>query len=81
MGSKKRWLILTSIANGTKDQGLFKYVREREKDGESLLTNVLEDVDDEERRDQVVDALHVAAGRVSDGPDKQNPLKNLFTRT
>lgn len=41
------------------------------------LTNVLKDVDDEERRDQVVDALHVAAGWMADGPDKKDPLKNL----
>lgn len=44
---------------------------------EEALTDVLEDVDDEERRDQVVDALHVAAGWVSDGPDEQDPLENL----
>lgn len=44
---------------------------------ETALTDVFEDVDDEERRHQVVDALHVAAGRVSDGPDKQDPLENL----
>lgn len=44
---------------------------------EMPLTNVLEDVDDEKRRDQVVDALHVAAGRVADGPDEKDPLKNL----
>lgn len=42
-----------------------------------LLTDVLKDVDDEERRDQVVDALHVAAGWMADGPDEQDPLKNL----
>lgn len=41
------------------------------------LTNVLEDVDDEKRRHQVVDALHIAAGRVADGPDEKDPLKNL----
>lgn len=41
------------------------------------LTNVFEDVDDEKRRDQVVDALHIAAGRVADGPDEKDPLKNL----
>lgn len=50
--------------------------------GETALTDVLKDVDDEERRDQVVDALHVAAGRVADGPNKQDPLKNLtYTKT
>lgn len=41
------------------------------------LTNVLEDVDDKERRDQVVDALHVAAGWMADGPDEKDPLKYL----
>lgn len=41
------------------------------------LTDVLEDVDDKERRDQVVDSLHVAAGWMADGPDKKDPLKNL----
>lgn len=41
------------------------------------LTNVLKDVDDKERRDQVIDALHVTAGWMADGPDKQDPLKNL----
>lgn len=41
------------------------------------LTDVLEHVDHEEWRDQVVDALHVAAGRVADGPNEQDPLKNL----
>jgi len=42
-----------------------------------LLTDVLKDEDDEERRDQVVDALDVAAGRMTDGPDEEDPLKNL----
>lgn len=51
--------------------------RESKREGEILLTDVLEDVDDEERRDQVVDALHVAAGRVADGPNKQDPFKYL----
>lgn len=41
------------------------------------LTNVLKDVDDKERCDQVIDALHVAAGWMADGPDKKDPLKNL----
>lgn len=41
------------------------------------LTNVLEDVDDKERSDQVVDALHVAAGWMADGPDEQDPFKYL----
>lgn len=52
--------------------------REWEKVGRApSLTDVLEDEDDEEWRDQVVDALHVAAGRMPDGPDEQNPLKYL----
>lgn len=41
------------------------------------LTNVLKDVDDKERSDQVVDALHVAAGWMADGPDEQDPFKYL----
>lgn len=44
------------------------------------LTDVLKHVDDEERRDQVVDALHVAAGWMADGPDEKYPLKNLNTQ-
>lgn len=44
---------------------------------DTALTDVFEDVNDKERRHQVVDALHVAAGRVPDGPDKQDPLENL----
>ena len=48
-----------------------------EEEGEMALTNVLEDVDNKERRDQVVDALYVAAGWMADGPDKKDPLKNL----
>lgn len=65
-------MIPTSIANGTKDQGVFF-----KREGEAALTDVLKDVDDKEWRDQVVDALHIAAGRVADGPDKQDPLKYL----
>lgn len=42
-----------------------------------MLTNVLEDVDHEERSDKVIDALHVAAGWMADGPDEQDPLKYL----
>lgn len=54
--------------------------RETKKErGQTTLTNVLKDVDDKERRDQVVDALYVAAGRMADGPDKQDPLKNLMS--
>lgn len=41
------------------------------------LTNVFKDVDDEERRDQIIDALYVAAGWVSDGPNEQDPFKYL----
>lgn len=53
--------------------------RERQREAEGLLTDVLKDVDDEERRDQVVDALHVAAGRVADGPNEEDAFKNLTT--
>lgn len=49
----------------------------REDEG---LTDVLKDVDNEERRDEVVDALHVAAGRVADRPDEQDTLKDLTDR-
>lgn len=48
-----------------------------DKTEHEVLTNVLEDVDDEERRDQVIDALHVAAGGMADGPDEQDPFKYL----
>lgn len=55
--------------------------REREREKERLLTDVLEDVNDKKRRDQVVDALHVAASWVADGPDEQDPLENLSAHT
>lgn len=42
-----------------------------------LLTNILEDVDNEEGRDEIVDALNITAGGMPDGPDEQNPLKDL----
>ena len=45
------------------------------------LTDVLEDVDHEEGRDEVVDALDVAAGRVADGPDEEDTLEDLHTHT
>lgn len=45
-----------------------------------VLTNVLKDVDHEEGRYQVVDALHVAASRVADGPDEKDPFKYLNKR-
>lgn len=41
------------------------------------LTDVLREEDNKEGGDQVVDALHVAAGWVSNGPDKQDPFKDL----
>lgn len=50
---------------------------ERDREREMALTDVLEHVDHEEWRDQVIDALHVAAGRVADGPNEQDALKNL----
>lgn len=43
------------------------------------LTNIFKDENDKEWCDQVVDALHVAASGMPDGPDKQDPLKNLKT--
>lgn len=55
--------------------------RDGERETEKLLTDVLEDVDDEKRCDQVVDALHVATGRVANGPDEQDPLENLSAHT
>lgn len=42
-----------------------------------LLTDVLKEKHHEERRDQVVDALHVAAGWMADGPDEKDSFKNL----
>lgn len=42
-----------------------------------LLTDILEDVDDEEGCDKIVNALDITAGRMPDGPDEQNPLKDL----
>lgn len=45
-----------------------------------VLTDVLKDVDHEEGRYQVVDALHVAASRVADGPDEKDPFKYLNKR-
>lgn len=41
------------------------------------LTNVLREEHNKEGGDQVIDALHIAAGRVANGPDKQDSLKNL----
>lgn len=43
----------------------------------TLLTNILKDKDHKEGCDQVIDALDVAAGRVANGPDEEDPLKNL----
>lgn len=41
------------------------------------LTDKLRQEDNEERRDQVIDALDVAAGGVPDGPDEEDSLKHL----
>lgn len=41
------------------------------------LTHVLREEHNKERGDQVIDALHIAAGWVANGPDKQDSLKNL----
>lgn len=40
-------------------------------------TCVLANEDHEERSDQVIYSLNVSTGRVSDGPDKQDPFENL----
>ena len=42
---------------------------------------VLLQEDEEEGRDEVVDALHVARGRVADRPDVQDPLEDLLRET
>lgn len=73
---KERCLIPRFKSISHKRLGRFKK-REGKRRRGTALTDVLEDVDDEERRDQVVDALHVAAGWVADGPDEQDPLKDL----
>ena len=45
-----------------------------------LLTNVIAEKDHKEGCDQVVDALHVAAGRSPDGPNVQDPFKTVLTQ-
>ncbi len=42
------------------------------------LTYIVGEEDDKEWCDKVIDALDVAAGRVSHGPDKQNTLKTFL---
>lgn len=42
-----------------------------------LLTHIFREEDDEERSDQVIDPLDIPTGGVSDGPDKENSLKDL----
>lgn len=60
--------------------GSFKAKVKKNKRGGGLpLTNIFKDENDEEWCDQVVDALHVAASGMPDGPDKQDPFKNLKT--
>lgn len=44
------------------------------------LTDELGQEDDKKRCDEVVDPLDVTAGWMTDGPDKQNPLKHLKTK-
>lgn len=44
---------------------------------QASLTHVLREEHNKERGDQVIDALHIAAGWVANGPDKQDSLKNL----
>lgn len=41
------------------------------------LTNILREEHNKERSDQVIDSLYIAAGWVSDGPDKQDSFKDL----
>jgi len=41
------------------------------------LTNILREEHNKERSDQVIDSLHIAAGWVSNGPDKQDSFKDL----
>lgn len=44
---------------------------------QTLLTNIFREEHDKEWSDQVIDSLHVAAGWVSDGPNKQDSFKDL----
>ena len=41
------------------------------------IRNKLGEKDNKEWCDEVIDALHIATGWVSDGPDEENPLKYL----
>lgn len=41
------------------------------------LTDVFREEHNKEWSDQVIDALHIAAGWVSNGPDKQDSFKDL----
>lgn len=41
------------------------------------LTNIFREEHDKKWSDQVINPLHVAAGWVSDGPDKQDSFKDL----
>jgi hypothetical protein len=43
-----------------------------------VLFHVVLKKDDEEGRDQVVDSLHVSAGRMSDGPDVQDAFNHFL---
>ena len=45
-----------------------------------LLTNVIAEENNEEGGHQVIDALHVATGRSSDGPDVKDPLKSILAQ-
>lgn len=65
----KNALLEASLATEKKGK-LSHWQRVTDKMEREELTNVLEDVDDKERSDQVVDALHVAAGWMADGPDE-----------
>ena len=42
------------------------------------LTDIVGEKNDKERCNEVIDALDIAAGRVTHGPDEQNPLETLL---
>lgn len=44
---------------------------------QASLTNIFREEHDKEWSDQVINPLHVAAGWVTDGPDKQDSFKDL----
>lgn len=44
---------------------------------DQLLTDKLRQEDNKEGCDQIIDSLDITTGWVTDGPDKENTLKNL----